>query len=59
MCCHSSFKKKENVCQHPACISKALKDFRKLAGTTEPSEFSHTMSPKVSYYTQCKRILQH
>lgn len=36
-------------------VSIALKDFRKLA-VTEPSQFSHVMSPKVSYYTQCERF---
>ena len=35
-------------------VSIALKDFRKLAATG-PSQFSHVMSPEVSYYAQCER----
>ena len=37
-------------------VSIALKDFRKLAATTEPSEFSHGISPEVSYYVKCERF---
>ena len=38
-------------------VSIALKDFRKLAATTGPSQFRRVMSPKLSYYTQCERFL--
>ena len=37
-------------------VSIALKDFRKLAATTRPSQFHRVMSPEVSYYTQCERF---
>ena len=39
---------------HAASI--ALKDFRKLAATMRPSQFSWVITPKVSYYTQCERF---
>ena len=38
-------------------VSIALKDFRKLAATTGPSQFRRVMSPKLSYYTECERFL--
>ena len=39
-------------------VSIALKDFRKLAATTESSQFSHVMSSKVSYYAQFEGIAE-